>query len=67
MDGVFKATYTNSSINTGTDNLLSIAKGVFASYFYYNGLMGPIQIYNKSLTAQEVLQNYNATKSRYGL
>jgi len=25
------------------------------------------QLYNKALTAQEVLQNYNATKSRFGL
>jgi surface protein len=65
MDGVFKATYTNSNINTGTDNLLSIARGVFAAYYYYNGSMGPIQIYNRSLTAQEVLQNYNAMKNRY--
>ena len=28
---------------------------------------GPIQFYNKELTALEVLQNYNATKSRFGL
>jgi len=65
MNGVLKTTYTNSNINTGTDNLLSIARGVFASYYYYNGLMGPIQIYNRSLTDQEVLQNYNAIKNRY--
>jgi hypothetical protein len=26
-----------------------------------------LQIYNKALTAQEILQNYNATKLRYGL
>jgi hypothetical protein len=29
--------------------------------------IGNLQIYNRALTAQEVLQNFNATKSRYGL
>ena len=31
----------------------------------WTGLMGPIHFYNKRLTAEEVLQNYNATKSRF--
>jgi hypothetical protein len=29
--------------------------------------IGNLQIYNRALTADEVLQNYNATKRRYGL
>ena len=32
-----------------------------------NGFVGPTMHYTKALTAQEVLQNYNATKSRFGL
>jgi len=32
-----------------------------------NGNMGPVQIYNRALSAQEVLQNYNSVKSRFGL
>ena len=31
----------------------------------WTGLMGPIHFYNKRLTAEEVSQNYNATKSRF--
>jgi len=31
----------------------------------FNGEMGPTQIYNKSLLAAEVLQNYNALKNRF--
>ena len=31
----------------------------------WTGLMGPIHLYNKRLTAEEVAQNYNATKSRF--
>jgi hypothetical protein len=34
---------------------------------YFNGEIAYVQIYNRALTAEEVLQNYNATKGRYGL
>ena len=33
----------------------------------WDGLMGPAKIYNRALTASEVLQNYNAAKTRFGL
>ena len=34
---------------------------------YFNGNISNTQIYNRALSAQEVLQNYNATKSRFNL
>ena len=33
----------------------------------YKGNIGPLQIYNRALSAAEVTQNYNALKSRFGL
>jgi hypothetical protein len=33
----------------------------------FNGKLGPVQIYNKALSAGEVLQNYQAQKERFGL
>lgn len=39
--------------------------GYFAGYF--GGRMGPVLYYNRALSASEVLQNYNAHKSRFGL
>jgi hypothetical protein len=33
----------------------------------YSGRIGAVRIYNRVLSAAEVLQNYNATKGRYGL
>jgi hypothetical protein len=39
--------------------------GITAGWF--TGRIGVIRIYYAALTAAEVLQNYNATKSRYGL
>lgn len=34
---------------------------------YVSGSISVARVYNKMLSAQEVLQNYNATKTRYGL
>lgn len=34
---------------------------------YLNGSISSVQIYNRALSAQEILQNYEALKSRYGL
>jgi hypothetical protein len=33
----------------------------------FNGKIGPCMIYNRSLTATEVLKNYNQLKGRFGL
>jgi hypothetical protein len=35
--------------------------------FYGNVSYANCKVYNRALSAQEVLQNYNATKSRFGL
>ena len=34
---------------------------------YYDGDVGLVTLYNRALTAAEVLQNFNAIRSRYGL
>lgn len=34
---------------------------------YLNGSVSLTKIYNRTLTSQEILQNFNATKSRFGL
>ena len=34
---------------------------------FFNGNISNVQVYNRALTADEVLQNYNAQKSRFGL
>ena len=34
--------------------------------YRYNGQIGSVRVYNKALTDVEVLQNFNAQKSRYG-
>jgi hypothetical protein len=34
---------------------------------FYSGRIFLVRVYSKTLSASEVLQNYNATKSRFGL
>jgi len=55
----------NSSGNFRTDNLYLMSRA--GASLFGNGEISNLNIYNRALTAQEVLQNYNATKSRYGL
>jgi hypothetical protein len=38
-----------------------------ASISSFDGKISQVSIYNRALTAQEVLQNFNATRSRYGI
>jgi hypothetical protein len=39
----------------------------YTSSFYWLGYIGPLHVHNKQLTDAEALQNYNATKGRFGL
>jgi hypothetical protein len=34
---------------------------------YWNGYISSVQIYNRALSSDEITQNYNATKGRFGL
>lgn len=36
-------------------------------FFSFNGDIAIVRVYNKELSASEVLDNYNATKGRFGL
>lgn len=64
VNGVLDANVANST--SGNNNPLDIVGGSWAGR--YSGLISNLSIYKtKSLTPQEVFQNYNATKGRYGL
>jgi len=55
-----------SSGNHTWNNTLNFTIGQVAGY-YTNMKAGGVYIYNRALSAQEVQQNYNATKTRFGL
>jgi hypothetical protein len=54
-----------ASINNPSSNLR--VAGRSNNTDFWNGNVANTLIYNRALTATEVLQNYNATKSRFGL
>ena len=65
VNGSFSSTLTYSAVGSTSQQPLNI--GSWSGSRYFTGSMGPISIYNRVLSATEVLQNYNAFKSRYGL
>ncbi len=66
INGIFDSEQNASNIvlNSSTPLLISNNASNFTTYFF-NGNISQVQIYNRVLTAQEILQNYNATKGRY--
>ena len=45
----------------------SLTLGQNASTYFHNGSISQISIYNRALSAQEIRQNFNATRKRYGV
>jgi len=70
IDGLVQSTTLNFTTATIDNYPIMLGKYyTFAEYntFFLPGSIGQCSIYNKSLSASEVLQNYNASKSRFGL
>ena len=70
INGILK----NSDTQTGTINTNSggMSIGVYGGYagsrgYYYNGDIAIIRVYNIELSANNILNNYNALKGRFGL
>ena len=60
----------SNTVSTGTltaVNKLSIARQPGGANQFFNGRIAQVQLYNRALSAVEVQQNYNATKSRYNI
>ena len=52
---------TNQYLLFGAEDVTNMGSGA-----YFTGRMGEIRVYNKALSAVEVLANYNTSKTRYG-
>lgn len=70
INGILK----NSDSQTGiiNTNAGGMSIGAYGGYdgsrgYYYNGSIAIIKVYNIQLTDNQVLQNYNALKGRFGL
>jgi hypothetical protein len=66
LNGVLAATKGSGFTYTGTGPFIIGRQGELNGE-YFDGRISNILVFNKSLTAVEILQNYNATKARFGL
>lgn len=64
-DGVLK----NTVAKTGAlaNNTIAATLGQYSGSYRMNGKIGSVKIYNRALSAEEVLQNYEASRGRYGV
>jgi hypothetical protein len=67
LNGVVDGIFTSVPIFNATNQQLSIGRRGDRDDSYLTGNIYNVQIYNRDLSAQEVLQNYNAQKSRFNL
>ena len=66
LNGVLKNTTTGTSQSAAVSRVLTIGSYI-GTISLWNGNIGPAQIYNRTLSASEVLENYNRLKGRFGL
>jgi hypothetical protein len=67
IDGIFVGQQLVSGNLTSSFTNRTMGKFGNSTTYYLNGNISQASIYNRALTAEEIQQNFNATKSRYGL
>lgn len=65
INGIQDSTYTANKAAHGGDSSVNIAS--FGTGNLFNGRIAKVYCYNRSITAAEVLQNFNSDKSQFGL
>ena len=66
-NGVLDNSVSSSTMQFYTGAILRIAARQDSSLLPINGKMPSVKVYNRALSAAEMLQNFNAQKSRFGL
>jgi hypothetical protein len=67
INGVFEVASAAQAFTVGGWNSTARIGQRASGQFPFNGRIACVQGYNRALTAAEILQNYNATKSRFNL
>lgn len=71
LNGILKSTMNDTSYTTISTNTGGMSIGAYGGYsgshsYYYNGNIAIVKVYNKTLSADDIAQNYNALKGRFG-
>lgn len=69
VNGVLSNTRTSPWLGTTIwpTNGFNLGRDNNDNFYFFRGNIGTFRLYNRALTPQEVLQNYNATKYRFGI
>jgi hypothetical protein len=68
LNGIFTSTITNATIVEKASNTTTLKIGAIrAGVNFFTGRIANAFVYNRALSATEIAQNYNATKSRFNL
>jgi hypothetical protein len=68
INGIQQTLTTSTQLTSVPTNLVQLTIGTVVNYAgYATADISVSKIYNRALSASEVLQNFNATKSRFGL
>ena len=71
VNGVGVTAYQGGTLVTSTISYptqdMGIGRRVSTNTEYFNGSIAQVQVYNRALSASEILQNFNATRGRYGI
>ena len=65
VNGVSQTLGSETATAAGAANKCYIGRTAYSTPYYFDGKMANVKIYNRALTSTEVVQNYNATKSRF--
>jgi hypothetical protein len=62
-------TLTNTVAGSGTlgGSGLNMVTGAYSGAYFAQGQIPVVKIYNRTLSASEVTQNFNAYRGRYGI
>jgi hypothetical protein len=67
IDTMLSSTYSTDNNNYSNTAYHIGGDGPPTSAYWFQGNIAQTLLYNRALSATEILQNYNATKSRFGL
>ena len=70
LDGTTQVTSSSAisgNVNTGGNPLMSLMGTDAANVGWGTGSIGQVRVYSRGLTNTEILQNFNATRGKYGV
>lgn len=67
LNGSLIGTNTANTSNGGNDAPFNLGRDYGSATSYWNGNISAFQLYNRALTAVEVLQNFNALRRRFNV